>query len=107
MNSLLNDLLDMSKIEAGRLTIEEVPYDLQSLVEDTLKFWSAAARKKGISLQLETGPSLGWARGDPFRLRQILNNLLSNAIKFTDDGAVAVRHNFYATPWGIPAGRGD
>ncbi|MFT4936066.1 MAG: signal transduction histidine kinase/ActR/RegA family two-component response regulator [Pseudoalteromonas distincta] len=91
MNSLLNDLLDMSKIEAGRLTIEEVPYDLQSLVEDTLKFWSAAARKKGISLQLETGPSLGWARGDPFRLRQILNNLLSNAIKFTDDGAVAVR----------------
>ena len=91
MRSLLNDLLDMSKIEAGRLTIEEVPYDLQALVEDTLQFWSAEARKKGVSLRLEAGPILGWARGDPFRLRQIFNNLLSNAIKFTDDGGVVVR----------------
>ena len=91
MRSLLNDLLDMSKIEAGRLSIEEVPYDLQALVEDTLQFWSAEARKKGVSLRLEAGPTLGWARSDPFRLRQIFNNLLSNAIKFTDDGGVVVR----------------
>jgi len=91
MQSLLNDLLDMSKIEAGRLTTEDVPYDLQALVEDTVRFWSAEAHKKGISLRLEAGAMLGWARGDRTRLRQIFNNLLSNAIKFTDDGGVVVR----------------
>ncbi|MBI5942518.1 MAG: response regulator [Caulobacterales bacterium] len=100
MQSLLNDLLDMSKIEAGRLTTEDVPYDLQALVEDTVRFWSAEAHKKGISLRLEAGVMLGWARGDRIRLRQIFNNLLSNAIKFTDDGGVVVRVTTRVDPRG-------
>ena len=64
MLSLLNDLLDMSKIEAGRLTIEEVPYDIQALVEATLQFWSAQARKKGVHSAWRPGPYLAGLGGD-------------------------------------------
>ncbi len=91
MRALLNDLLDLSKIEAGRMGVEVVDYDLPTVVGDAVQFWRGVAAAKGVLLTL-TGVEIlpQWVRGDPMRTRQILNNLLSNAIKFTDRGAVTV-----------------
>ena len=91
MRALLNDLLDLSKIEAGRMGVEVVDYDLPAVVGDAVEFWRGAAAAKGVELALigaETLPQ--WVRGDPMRTRQVLNNLLSNAIKFTEQGEVNV-----------------
>ena len=91
MRTLLNDLLDLSKMEAGRMSVETIAFDLSALVADTAGFWRAEAEKKGLVLErlgLETLP--GAVAGDPTRLRQILNNLISNAIKFTPSGAVTM-----------------
>ena len=92
MRTLLNDLLDLSKLEVGKMSVETIPYDLAALMRDTADFWSGAADRKGLPLQLvgdvETSIPV---MGDPTRLRQILNNLLSNAIKFTETGAVTLR----------------
>ncbi len=89
MRNLLNDLLDLSKVEAGKMGIECVPFDARRLVTDTLRLWQAEARAKGLRLTVQGGRHLPrWLVGDPTRLRQILNNLLSNALKFTDRGAV-------------------
>ncbi|WP_421933828.1 response regulator [Phenylobacterium sp.] len=110
MRTLLNDLLDLSKMEAGRMSIETVPFDLDALVEDTTAFWRAEAEKKGLTLErlgAETLPAC--VAGDPTRLRQILNNLISNAIKFTDRGAVilAVSHKGEAFRFAVAdTGRG-
>ena len=91
MKTLLNDLLDYSKIEAGRMGVEVVDYDLRSLVRDSVLLWRGEARSKGIKLELRGIKTLPcWVRGDPMRLRQILNNLLSNAIKFTAEGGVVL-----------------
>jgi len=91
MRTLLNDLLDLSKIEAGRMGVEVVDYDLPHLITDAVDFWRGAADAKGVHLELETDEGLPqWVRGDPMRVRQVLNNLLSNAIKFTAEGAVTV-----------------
>jgi len=91
MRTLLNDLLDLSKIEAGHMGVEVVDHDLRALVSDALDFWRKAAEAKGVRLELEGAELLPqWVRGDPMRVRQVLNNLLSNAIKFTAEGAVTV-----------------
>ncbi len=91
MRTLLNDLLDLSKIEAGRMGVEIVDHDLRALVGDTVGFWRTAAESKGVCLVLNGAEDLPqWVRGDPMRVRQVLNNLLSNAIKFTAEGAVTV-----------------
>ena len=87
MRTLLNDLLDLSKIEAGRMGVEVVDYDLPAVVGDAVEFWRCAAASKGVMLVLTGVEALPqWVRGDPMRTRQILNNLLSNAIKFTPEG---------------------
>jgi signal transduction histidine kinase len=89
MRGLLNDLLDFSKIEAGRMSVELLDFDPRALIDDTVRFWSDAARAKGLVLVATGGESLPpWIKGDPMRVRQILNNLLSNAIKFTAQGQV-------------------
>jgi len=91
MRALLNDLLDLSKIEAGHMGVEMVDYDLPILIKDAVDFWRRAAEAKGVRLELEGVDALPqWVRGDPMRVRQVLNNLLSNAIKFTAEGAVTV-----------------
>ena len=91
MRALLNDLLDLSKIEAGRMGVEVVDHDLRALVIDVVDFWRNAAEAKDVRLELEGVEVLPqWVRGDPMRVRQVLNNLLSNAIKFTAEGAVTV-----------------
>jgi signal transduction histidine kinase/CheY-like chemotaxis protein len=92
MRALLNDLLDLSKIEAGRMGVEVVDYDLRALVADAVGFWRGAADAKGVGLSLLGAEALPrWVRGDPMRVRQVLNNLLSNAIKFTAEGDVRVK----------------
>lgn len=91
MRTLLNDLLDQAKLQAGRMSVETIPFDLRHLLAQQLIFWRAEARRKGLRLKLEGGRSSPhWVSGDPTRLRQILNNLLSNAIKFTEAGGVTL-----------------
>lgn len=87
--ALLNDILDLSKIEAGKMVIEKIPYDIRRLLEDSLRSHASRARQKGILLQSSFSSALpGRVLGDPLRLRQILNNLVSNAVKFTEQGSV-------------------
>lgn len=88
---LLNDILDLSKIEAGRMILEKVPFDLRSVAEDCVRAQAAKAQQKGIALKFEYSGDMTNATGDPLRLRQIVANLLSNAIKFTEKGCVSVR----------------
>ncbi|SFJ42442.1 Signal transduction histidine kinase [Caulobacter sp. UNC279MFTsu5.1] len=92
MRTLLNDLLDLSRLDAGRMAVEQAPFDLRQAMADTLRLWRPDAHKKGLRLRVEGAAHLPrWVAGDPLRLRQVLNNLLSNAIKFTGRGAVTVR----------------
>jgi signal transduction histidine kinase/CheY-like chemotaxis protein len=92
MRALLNDLLDLSRLDAGRMAVEQAPFDLRQAMADTLRLWRPDANKKGLRLRVEGAAHLPrWVAGDSLRLRQVLNNLLSNAIKFTDQGAVTVR----------------
>lgn len=91
MRAQLNDLLDLSKIEAGRMGVEVVDYDLRALISNTVRFWRNTARAKGLRMTLRgVSASPQWVRGDPMRVRQVLNNLISNAIKFTAEGEVTV-----------------
>ena len=90
--TLLNDILDISKIEAGALYLEYIPFSLQQIVQETLTLLSPQAREKTIALRyaLQEGlPGLIW--GDPGRMRQIILNLMSNAVKFTESGDVTLR----------------
>lgn len=92
MRVLLNDLLDLSKLEAGRMTVEEIAYDFRTLIADQVRFWRTESRKKGVRLQLDNWRGAPpFVASDPTRLRQITNNLLSNALKFTDTGSVTLR----------------
>lgn len=94
MNRLLDDLLDHSRLEAGRMQIEPVAVNIRDLIARACRFWQGQARAKGVKLIVEGGRFLPtWVEADPVRMRQILNNLLSNAVKFTDQGEVRVRLN--------------
>ncbi len=91
MRTLLNDLLDLAKLDAGRMSVETVPFDFRALMADQMRFWRAEAMKKNVALRLTGARSApAWVAGDPTRIRQVLNNLLSNALKFTDTGSVTV-----------------
>jgi PAS domain S-box-containing protein len=86
---LINDILDLSKIEAGHLELEHVPFDLEELVDQAMDLTGVKARAKGIVLMSHLSPNLITALlGDPTRLRQVLINLLGNAVKFTKAGEV-------------------
>jgi signal transduction histidine kinase/CheY-like chemotaxis protein len=91
LDGILGDLLDFSRLEAGRLTITEADFDLGSLIEEAASPYRSAAEAKGLSFDLALDET---ARrrvvGDPVRLRQILTNLLSNAVKFTGEGRVGL-----------------
>lgn len=90
--SLLNDILDVSKVEAGKLSLEKIPFSLRALIEEITTLHAQQAHRKHIDLVNETAPDLPENfLGDPTRTRQILNNLLSNAIKFTERGTIRVR----------------
>ncbi len=88
---LINDILDLSKIEAGKLELEHVDFDLVTLLEDFAMPQALRAQEKGIELVCAIAPDVpSLLAGDPGRLRQILTNLVGNAIKFTHQGEVAV-----------------
>jgi signal transduction histidine kinase/DNA-binding response OmpR family regulator len=90
--AILNDLLDISKIEAGRIEYENTAFDLHTMFEDLRKLFEPAAQVKGLQLSLEPGDAIPhYVTGDSLRLSQILRNLLSNAIKFTSQGSVSLR----------------
>ncbi|WP_109118855.1 ATP-binding protein [Azospirillum sp. TSO22-1] len=89
--AILNDILDLSKMEAGKLELEPAGFDLVELVEGTMELLSPRAAAKGIGLAAAVPATLPAAlRGDAGRLRQVLLNLAGNAVKFTEDGGVAV-----------------
>lgn len=90
--NLINDILDHSKIEAGKVTIEQIPFDLNSLLDDISNIVSHKANEKQIELVFDIDRSVpNKLIGDPLRLLQVLVNLLNNAIKFTDQGSVILR----------------
>jgi signal transduction histidine kinase len=84
--SLINDILDLSKIEAGRMELDVADFDLRSALENAITLVRERAQRHGIELSLEVDPSLGNFRGDERKFKQILLNLLSNAVKFTPEG---------------------
>jgi|GEM_PF-5519311 Signal transduction histidine kinase len=90
--NILNDILDYSKIEARKISLEKVPVNIHELFKDTVALLQAPARNKNLYLKLEVHElEHSIVTGDPTRIRQILINLVSNAIKFTKDGGVTVR----------------
>ena len=89
--ALINDILDLSKIEAGHLELERVEFDLEDVVDQSIELTAVKARAKGVVLLSRLSPAVSTAlMGDPTRLRQILINLLGNAVKFTDSGEVVL-----------------
>lgn len=90
--SLIEDVLDISKIEAGKYNIDSVDFDLYSLVKSTTGMLAPVARAKGLRLSTRFSSRIPFLlRGDPLQLRKILLNLLGNAIKFTEEGEVSLR----------------
>ena len=88
---ILNDILDVSKIEAGQLDLEEVDFALHELVADVARIFTVAASQRGNELLVDIGPGVpSSVRGDPHRIRQILSNLVGNAVKFTEGGEVVL-----------------
>jgi signal transduction histidine kinase/CHASE3 domain sensor protein len=88
---LINDVLDLSKIEAGQLTLSPVDYSMRELVLDVVSATEALAAEKKLALEVDAPPDLPRGRGDERRLTQVLMNLVSNAIKFTETGSVTIR----------------
>jgi CheY-like chemotaxis protein len=90
--TIINDILDLSKIEAGRLAVETIPFSLRECVGDAMKTLALQAHEKGLELACDIAPTVpDGLVGDPLRLRQIAINLASNGIKFTERGEVVFR----------------
>ncbi|MDD1984378.1 transporter substrate-binding domain-containing protein [Pseudomonas asiatica] len=85
---LIGDILDISRIESGHITLQPVPTNLVELVRATVRVFEGNARAKGLHLHSELPAAPVWVLADPLRLKQVLSNLISNAIKFTDSGEV-------------------
>jgi signal transduction histidine kinase/CheY-like chemotaxis protein len=98
--AIINDILDLSKIEAGELNFESAPFDLRACIEEVAAMAGFSARKKGVAMEshwAEGTPQ--FVRSDSMRVRQVILNLVSNAIKFTSDGTVSV-HAFSSSTSG-------
>jgi signal transduction histidine kinase/CheY-like chemotaxis protein/HPt (histidine-containing phosphotransfer) domain-containing protein len=88
---VINDVLDFSKIESGKLELEKEPLSVQAIIEEACDIAAPRAREKGLELLVDMGEQVpAWVRGDPTRLRQVLLNYVNNAIKFTEQGQVVV-----------------
>ena len=92
MKALLDDLLDHSRIGAGRMTVEVSDFDLRQMLAQTLQLWRGLADAKGLKLRVEGAAGVPrHVKGDVMRIRQVLNNLMSNAMKFTEAGQITLR----------------
>jgi signal transduction histidine kinase/CheY-like chemotaxis protein len=91
MRALVDDILDVAKMETGNLSVELAATDLHAMLRDVTRMWDEQARGKGLEFKLEMGEAPRWVETDAGRLRQLLFNLLSNALKFTEKGTVAVK----------------
>lgn len=91
MRALVDDILDVAKMETGNLTIETAPFDIRAAVIDATRMWEEQARAKGLSFVIDLDGSPTLIVGDVARVRQIVFNLLSNALKFTKSGEVALK----------------
>ena len=99
--TLLNDILDLSKVESGKMDLELAPFELPQLLEETHRLHASTALQKGLTLTVERQGDLSVRYvGDANRLRQMVNNLVSNAIKFTKAGSVRVEVSSVASPDG-------
>ena len=97
--SMINDVLDLTKIEAGRVELQENPFDLVALIKEMSVMIQSSATEKGLSVAVEAEAiSFPYVKTDMGKLRQILINLLNNAVKFTDEGGVTVRCATEAIP---------
>ena len=95
--TLINDILDLSKMQAGMFQLEEVTFDFKMIMEQTTKAYQAKAEHKGIEISCVNDPAIPTVlMGDPVRLGQILSNLLSNAVKFTHSGRIDVTTELYS-----------
>ncbi|MDR1947068.1 MAG: response regulator [Desulfovibrio sp.] len=89
---IVNDILDFSKVDAGKMTLERIPFDIRRIFDDIAVFFQEESSSSGIALRLDTDPALPLVLlGDPLRLHQIFINLVNNAFKFTEKGTVTVR----------------
>lgn len=90
--SLIGDILDLSKIEAGQMSLERIAFDLRQVIEELVSIMALPADERNNTLRLEVPDNLHrWVTGDPVRVRQVLMNFLSNSVKFTDNGTIEVR----------------
>ncbi len=89
--SIINDILDTSKMEAGMMRIEKIPFDLKTIVENSVELFRVKANEKELKLKLHYSSDIPeYVVGDPSRIRQIISNLISNAVKFTTQGQISV-----------------
>ena len=92
LNGIVSDVLDLSKIEAGHLQVEQIPFDLHAVVRGTFRTFSPIGHERGLAMSCHVAPDTPReVLGDPVRMRQILSNYLSNALKFTDRGRIHVQ----------------
>jgi CheY-like chemotaxis protein/HPt (histidine-containing phosphotransfer) domain-containing protein len=89
--TIINDILDLSRIEAGKTSLDALPFDLPALIEEVIRLLQPRARQKGLQMTCNVDPHVPQRLvGDPGRIRQVLTNLAANAVKFTDSGEVVV-----------------
>jgi PAS domain S-box-containing protein len=89
--SLINDILDLAKIEAGQVQLESANFHLSTVLDSVASIIAESARAKGLTIEVDADAVPLWLRGDPTRLRQVLLNFAGNAVKFTETGSVALR----------------
>tara|TARA_R110001583_G_scaffold6618_5_gene33598 strand:- start:26711 stop:29488 length:2778 start_codon:yes stop_codon:yes gene_type:complete len=90
--NIINDILDFSKLEAGKLTLEHIPYDLRECIDETMHLLAPSAHEKQLELSMMVGSEVPYdVIGDAMRLQQILTNLIGNAIKFTQEGNIEIQ----------------
>ena len=89
--AIINDILDLSKIEAGKLALEQTDFALSAVLDNVRSLIAGQAQAKGLAVTVEARQRAPWLRGDPTRLRQALLNYAANAVKFTERGPIALR----------------
>ena len=105
--ALVNGILEMSKIEAGRCTLSLAPFDLHGLLEDLGRMFRLSAEAKGLKLEIQRQPAVPrWVTMDEGKLRQVLINLLNNALKYTDTGRVVIEASVETAPTPVCRGPG-